>query len=347
MNNSTQASMISLDLDQNLPSTAETESTSTFELREEFPEIIDNTIRSSFVKCPQYMFRSHVQNLRSRGGVSIDLTAGGAFAKGLEVCRTLFYGHGYPANIAEEKGLAALVAAYGPPEQCPEHKANKSLANTMRAFESYFLEYPLATDRIKPFISPNGAAAVEFTFSVPIPGTRHPVTGDPLIYAGRFDMLGTYNGQLFVVDEKTTSQLGDQWRRQWDLDSQFTGYCWAARSYGYPVAGAIIRGVGFLKTKITHAEAIVYRAPWFIDRWLNELERDCNRMVQYWENYRFVAEHPLATRPPEDAWPRALDKSACDAYSGCPFKTLCSSQNPDEWLETNYEVHKWDPLAKH
>jgi hypothetical protein len=40
------------------------------------------------------------------------------------------------------------------------------------------------------------------------------------------------------------SSLGEAWAKQWDLDSQFTGYVRAALEYGFPVAGVVIRGVG-------------------------------------------------------------------------------------------------------
>lgn len=303
-----------------------------------FPEVIDNTIRSSFVVCPQQFLRAHCQGLRPKGATNVHLHAGGAFAKGLEVTRHAFYGPQHADSIqAEYFGRMALAKAYGDFE-CPEHNANKSLPTLERAFESYFMEYPLESDRIKPFQTANGEPAVEFTFAVSIPGTRHPVTGDPLLYAGRFDMLGLYNEQLFAVDEKTAGSLGDQWRRQWDLDSQFTGYCWAAQQYGYKVAGAIVRGVGLLKTKITHAEAIVYRPQWMIDRWLHQLIRDCKRMCNTWKAFQ--------TSNDEGEFDFAIDKRACDAYSGCSFKPLCSTPEPHNWL-SNYEVDKWNPLEKH
>lgn len=308
----------------------------TLPLTSNFPEIIDNTRRSSWTHCRQQFFRGHVQNLRTKGATNIHLHAGGCFARGLEVCRKAFYGEGLETDEAEALGRQAMLAFWGDFE-VPEGKENKGLANLLKAFDSYFLEYPLATDRIKPLISANGEPAVEFTFSVPIPGTRHPTTGDPLLYAGRFDMLGLYNGQLFAVDEKTATSLGDQWRRQWDLDSQFTGYCWAAGQYGYKVAGAIVRGVGLLKTKISHAEAIVYRPQWMVDRWLSQLVRDCTRMTEAYKRWLALDN--------DSEWDYALDKAHCDAYSGCAYKLLCSTPEPDNWI-SSYEVSEWDPLAK-
>src|SRR3990172_5087025 len=102
-----------------------------------------------------------------------------------------------------------------------------------------------------------GEFGIEFSFAAAIPEVKHPETGDPILFCGRFDQLAEYNKMLFVEDEKTTTSLGEQWRNNWDLDSQFTGYVWGAKQFGLPVVGAIVRGIGLLKTKTTHQEVIV------------------------------------------------------------------------------------------
>lgn len=302
-------------------------------LSSSFPELIDNTARSNWRKCPQYFFRASVQELRLRGS-NIHLNAGGAFAKGLEIARRSFYEDNMTQAAAEASGQLALIQAYGPErdDMPPARSGDKSLANVLRAYESYMLEYPLGQDELQPLRFPNGRCGVEFTFGIAIPGTQHPETGNPIIYGGRFDMLAQRKGHVFVVDEKTASALGDQWRNNWTLDSQFTGYCWAARSYGHPVVGAVIRGVGLLKTKITHAEVQTFRPQWQIDRWLEQLQYEIEDMIRAWKSNRFN-------------W--ALDKSACNAFGGCPYLTLCESPQPDQWLQSYYEVVHWNPLEPH
>ena len=295
-----------------------------------FPELIDNTAVSGYVKCPQYFFRSTIQGYRLKQA-NIHLTAGGALATALEKARRLYYEEKVSALEAEAAGSKALVEAYGTDEMEPAKTGDKSLDGVDRAFESYMLEYPLTEEKLKPIMLPNGKAAIEFSFAQAIPGMLHPETGNPLLYGGRFDWITEYSDTLFVADEKTTSSLGDQWRRQWDLDSQFTGYCWGAQSFGYPVAGAIIRGVGLLKTKITHAEVIIYRPRWVIDRWMMNLQYTVEDMIRDWKRnyYRY-----------------AIDKSSCASYGECAFKQVCESQNPTPWLNTHYEVKRWNPLER-
>jgi hypothetical protein len=170
---------------------------------------------------------------------------------------------------------------------------------------------------------------IECTFALPLE-IRHPQTGDPMLYAGRFDMLAEREGVLFVVDEKTTSQLGDSWSSKWDLRGQITGYIWAAKQFGIPVAGAIIRGVSILKTQYGHAEASVVRSQWEIDRWYEQLNIKLQRMIDAWKSGVFT--YSLG--------------DACESYGGCGYKTLCTVPDPEPYIPVHYERIQWNPLNK-
>ncbi len=167
-----------------------------------FPAVIDNTMRKSFVACPQKFWRSHIQNLYPKNR-SIHLIAGGAYAKGLETYRRDYYQHKLPKDTCLRNAVVACIAEWG--DNSPEDDY-KSLENMCLAIEEHFRIWPPESDFVQPYVS-NGKAAIEFTFAIPIPGTRHPDTGDPVLYAGRFDMLGIYqNSSLVVVDDKTQRQ---------------------------------------------------------------------------------------------------------------------------------------------
>lgn len=294
-----------------------------------FPEVIDNTARSQFISCPTKWVYSTVNNLGSKIP-SVHLHAGGAFARGLEVTRKAFYDEGQSPEHSIKVGAEALVEYWGDFES-PDDSA-KTKEKMLEALFEYFTEYPLGQDPIRPLKIGENKHAIEFRFALPL-DIKHPETGNPLLYGGRFDMLGEFNSSLFAVDEKTTSQLGPTWGRQWELDSQFTGYCWAAQEYSYPVVGAVVRGMSILKTKFGHATPIVYRPQWMIERWHENLYYDITRMIQTYEdarNGRFV--------------PSALDKGICDNYGGCTFFRPCTSPNPGNWLSSEYGPRNWNPL---
>lgn len=294
-----------------------------------FPRGIDSTMRKTFVACPTKFLYEYCYN-RRKGEPGPDLHAGKAFASGLEAARKAHWQEDLSPDEALAEGIKALLTEWGsyePPEGHP-----KSLERMVGALEAYFSHYGWDTDHIQPLMR-EGKPAVEFSFAIPLPET-HPETGEPLLYTGRFDMLGLYNGSIFVVDEKTTKQLGASWSRQWNMRSQFTGYCFAAEEYGHPVAGAIIRGISILKTKYGHAEAIQYRPKHVIDQWYKQLIRDIREMKEAWRH------------APKEHWDLALD-DACSQYFGCSYERVCL-QPPERKLSVLAEdtiEYIWDPLA--
>ncbi|MFM6926953.1 MAG: PD-(D/E)XK nuclease family protein [Bdellovibrio sp.] len=293
-----------------------------------FPEVIDNSIRSNFVACEAKFHYGFVRNI-SPAGTNVHLHAGGAFAHGIEATRRAFYIDGASADDAIAKGISELLLFYGDYE-CPPESA-KSAERMAGALEFYFERYKLDTDYLRPAVL-GGETGIEFSFSIPLP-IAHPQTGNPILYSGRFDMLAEdqRSGSLFVVDEKTATQLGASWAKQWELDSQFTGYCWGAREYGKPVAGAIIRGVSILKTKYDSIECPVVRSNHLIDRWYRQLLKDVQRMIEIWR-----------TNDPS----YQLDKGSCGSYGGCSFQLLCGTPDAERWIPVQFEPRVWHPMLR-
>ena len=291
-----------------------------------FPHAVDSTMLATFRSCPQKFFRQYVEHWKPKAE-SVHLVAGGAFASGIEAARRAFYEQGVSAQDSEAAGLQALIEHYGDFE-CPPDSA-KSLERTCGALEFYFQNYPLGADGMEPVLMASGKRGIEFSFAEPLP-FAHPVTGDPILYTGRADAIMHFANGIYVVDEKTASSLGASWSRQWEMRAQFTGYCWACRQAGIEPAGTIIRGVSILKTKYDTQQAITYRAPWEIDRWLQQTLRDLERMVSMWKDnwYDYALDH------------------ACAEYGGCSMLQICKSQDPESWLPMYFEQRVWDPLAR-
>lgn len=312
--------------DLNIEPSERTESREPLTLLTDFPELIDNTAREQFFNCPRKFQLSSINQLTPIRK-SIHLHAGGAYAAGLEMMRKAFYTDGLSPEDSLAIGVEALIKFYGDYE--PLDGDIKTCARMVGALVSYTQQYPLASDKLTPYEFAPGKHAIEFTFAIPI-DVKNPQTGQPLLYAGRFDMFANFRDALFVEDDKTTSQLGPTWGKQWELNSQFTGYIWAGNTYGVPAAGAIIRGQSILKHDYGHAQAIVYRPQWMLDHWYEQLCRDAERMVRAWETGYFDF---------------ALG-SACSAHGGCEFRQLCLSQHPMNWIEGSYMRRHWNPTLK-
>lgn len=298
-----------------------------------FPRVVDSTMRADFVSCPQKFYQGYILKKALRGE-SVHLTAGAAYARGLEVVRKLVWG---PEKLHLDDALAEAipyaVAEYGHLDP-GEAYSHKSANNIIRAMVAYFDRYPPSKDHVQPYYKKNGEPACEFTFSIPT-AIAHPETGEPILYAGRFDMVGKYNDTLWVLDDKTATQLGDSWARSWRLRGQLTGYCYAAQLYGIPVQGAIVRGISLLKSgAFGFSEPIEYRGPFHIERWWVQLHRDLARMISMWKD--------VGEDHPHGYWDYNLAES-CNSFGGCPFLSLCTVSKPDQW-DDNYEYRDWNPL---
>lgn len=289
-----------------------------------FPHTVDSTILGTFRGCPQKFFRQYIEHWKPHQQ-SVHLVAGGAFAAGIEAARIAFYVQGHSAEESEAAGIQKLISHYGDFE-CPADSA-KSLERMCGALEFYFQAYPLESADATPMLFGDQTRAIEFSFAEPI-DVLHPVTGQPILYTGRSDMLAERAQGYYGYDEKTTSSLGSSWAKQWEMRSQFTGYMWAAAQQGIKLNGFVIRGVSILKTKYGTLEVLTHRNQYEIDRWYEQVCRDVRRMIRAWE---------------EGYWDYSLD-SACVEYGQCVFTQVCKSPTPEQWLPMQFSQRVWDPL---
>lgn len=290
----------------------------------EFPLALDNSTLSTFRRCERkclYQYKYHIHPV----GSNIHLLAGGTFAKCLEVFRLCFYEHKMSHEDSLAHSIYEGIREWGTED--PLDEEHKSLWNTLFAVIAHFDEFKPDTDYLKPHFV-RGKPAVEFTFALPLE-LDHPQHDQPILYSGRFDMLGEFNGTLFVEDDKTAARLGQTWNAQWEMNSQITGYVWAAQEFGYKTAGAIIRGTSIQTYDIKFAVSTQYRSERDIQRWMWQTLEDTQRLREIWnydERWHFNLGYECAT---------------------CPYQTLCRAENWEEWIEGNYVIRVWDPLAIH
>lgn len=298
----------------------------------QFPHVIDNTMRKVLVKCQQAAAYKYEHGLNDPNEKRVDLIAGGAFAKGIEVARRKYFGEHTLPNVAAQAGIHALYEKYGG-YQTPAN-SNKTADRMAGALQYYLDKFPLQDEKLVPILLPNGQLAVEMYFEYPM-GVYHPDTNIELLYAGNWDLLALdiRDGGVWVVDEKTTSQMGEKWVNQWPLDSQMTGYVWLAQKWlaennlDYEVKGAIIGGVAVRKYDYEAARFKTYREDWEVDRWFKQLQND----ITGWKIAYLQGNHNMA-----------LDH-ACAYYNNpCEFVPLCKSKEPEK-LTSGYKVEFWNP----
>jgi len=296
-----------------------------------FPDHLDDTMLSAFRQCPTYWYYGYLRNLRPKGDLAIDLIAGGAYARGLEVARTYFFSNAdMPRAEVIHRAQVAAIKHWGDNPIMEDH--TKNLVHVLLAIEDYFGKWGVATDPLQPLMmdtEKGSRPCVEFSFALPI-GINHPDTGAPILYTGKLDMLAMRNETVWIMDDKTSSNLGPQWLKSWDMRSQFSGYTWAAYESGLTPAGVCVRGCAFTQANINFAEAFTFRPRWMVDQWLEDTRETITRMIECWEKMSF---------------PQAMG-SACNAYNRpCRYTLLCSSREPENWVPSNYDIKIWNPLT--
>ncbi len=257
---------------------------------------------------------------------SIHLTAGGAYAKGMEAMRLSFFFKN-PGN-EDAAFCAAFIAATKHYAWADQHNVpTKSWASIILGIDFYMRAFPLATEKYKPFLHKD-RPTVEFSFALPI-SVNHPETGQPLLYHGRMDQI-VKDTEMLLSDDKTTSSLGQNFRDRWRLEGQFTGYVWGTHQFGLPVKGVLVRAMSFQKSGLQKESFIVYRSGWMIKEWLVSTIHTINEMIHYWKMNEF---------------PSNLSTS-CNAYGGCDFLNSCESENPEIWLPGNFVRRRWNPVLQ-
>lgn len=308
-----------------------------------FPTYVDSTMLAAYKSCPRRFFWEFCRNLHPKRR-NVHFTAGGAYAKGMEVARRAYYEQHLPVEAALHLGFLALTRSYG--DYIPPEKEYKTWERTAAALISYFKEWPLDRDHIVPHVH-YGRPMIEYSFAQPIPGTTHPETGDPILLSGRTDMIVNWHDigdKKFIYDDKTTKSFSNNWAKEWQLRGQFTGYCWSALQNGVDVVGAIIRGTAIQKTQIKHLDAVSYRHDWEIDRWLRATQRTIDRMCEDWTHYKQALNNFHSASDPIEAFAQDFD-SACTSYGGCGFAETCDHKDPEPFLEMGFEFRVWNPLA--
>lgn len=302
-----------------------------------FPVVVDNTMRETLNRCQKAAYWAYERGLRPVGPTSIDLHAGLAFAKGLEKARSFYFDKGENAAYAIRLGVEACTEAYGdyvPPEtKYPSAKTGPRMAGAVCA---YFDKHPLNAE--EPVWKRREArTAIEQPFSFHT-GLRHPVTGFPLHYAGRYDYMHVRDGAVWGVENKTGKEFDAAWCNQWVLNSQITGYCWVGpkllekHNIDLPFGGVEIHGTGITTKGYNHIVLSFKREQWEIDRWFEQMTQD----FAMWAIAHEDSRHSMA-----------LGHGCAQYGRPCDFAKLCSVPDPELLVEGNFVINRWNPLDDH
>lgn len=149
-------------------------------------------------------------------------------------------------------------------------------------------------------------------------------------YGGIFDTLVEFNNNIYVLEHKTTSRLGQYYFNQFKPNNQVTGYIWGGGQLsGQRVAGAIINAIGLYKSSVTKFDRqITSRSKSEIDEWLVNVHATCQQirdceLRNYWPMYT----------------------GSCTMYGQCEYHSvhvLGTENERQKRLETDFIQEVWE-----
>lgn len=316
---------------------------------------IDNSSLERFTTCPRSA-QYYICNKRESSDERIALSFGKAIHKILEAR----YKHnpnvvtkvpGISEHDTNEIMLAAARDAFADwKNDDAEEFRNFSTAVTF--IEKYNSHYPM--EGFEVLRLPDGNPAIEVPFAVPLGEleingpllVRNPA-GDiaekefstlKIIWTGRIDLIIKREGNIFLMDHKTTSMMGPQYFKEFDLSSQVYGYVWAAsKLLNTRISGFLVNALAFRKPTPKGKPYEFQRYPVSVDTSLvSEWVDDCLHIVS-----DFIEQARRGYMPKHTKW-------CVGKYGPCPYIPICSlpPQGGREIMLSsgNYKDVLWNPL---
>lgn len=302
----------------------------------------DNTLLKAVATCStKALVRHHLGY--TAPGEGVRLKAGSAMHEALAV---------YMEDTTQEGALRALVtleAAYA--EWAEEHvlearDAAYTYKNVAAVLARWLEMHPA---HALPWATYEGSLGTEAVKAVEVP-FEVPLTPD-VTMTGRFDALVRKDGELYVLDHKTTGSIDERFRRQFLMSSQLSGYVWAAEAVtGERVRGVIINAVEIARlpsdpkrTCKTHA---VKYAECGLEHARSEIltvDRSEAQVATWYANARRLAWQwgTLLQEPVVEEAP--MEGTFTNACAYCEFQEWCSVGRPAESLDKLYVIERWDP----
>jgi len=132
----------------------------------------------------------------------------------------------------------------------------------------------------------------------------------------RTDVIVSWKGHPWLLEHKTTSQLGPTFFRKFRMDGQISTYCYGAgKALGMRVVGAVINAMRKSKSldSAEFARDVVMRS-----------ER---QVSEYMASLQLVADRISALPTVKDAWP--FSTQSCVQFNRtCDYIDLCTSDTP-------------------
>lgn len=292
----------------------------------------DSTSIGYLKTCPRLYQYIMIEGWTGKGE-SIHLRFGTEYHKALEdYDRSRAEGINHDDAVHDTvRELLIRTADYKPPDddgtRGEKLKTREALVRTVIWYLDQFKDDPAQT-----VILNDGKPAVELSFQFDLDWAPAIEPGKPYVLCGHLDRVVEYMDSLFVMDRKTTTTTPSAYYfNSFEPNNQMSLYTLASKVIlGSPIKGVIIDAAQVLSDSSRFVRGFTYRTPDQLDEFIKDLEYWFNLAESYAEaNY----------------WP--MNDTACDKFSGCRFRDICSKSPSvrEQFLHSTFEKgEKWNPL---
>lgn len=289
----------------------------------------DSTSMGALKTCGRYYQYTIIEGWTPRSE-SVHLKFGLLYHQALEhyhVCKAQGQDHESSLRSVVRKALMDTWDSALRRPWFSDHK-QKNRETLLRSIVWYLDQFG-PVDPFQTVLLANGKPAVELTFRFQT--TYSMMTGEPVLWCGHLDRMGTWNDNTYIIDAKTTTgTLDERFFAKFSPDNQFSGYTMAGQVvYSTPVKGIVVDGAQIAVTFSRFQRQIIMRHPEVLQEWYSNLA------------YYLRAAEQYAT---DNYWP--MNEKSCQNYGGCPFIGVCSKPPAirQTWLNADFQRRVWDPL---
>jgi hypothetical protein len=291
---------------------------------------LDNSKRSTFVKCPYRYDLTYNRGITPVRG-STAMRYGSTFHGGME---------GFYSHIAEygwtRDGKALERAVEYAKEAWDKASARQSFYDDYKTFDNFIKSMVLYLNH---FAGDEGMLEIvdtEKAFKIKmIPGVW---------FTGRLDLDMKLSGSRWINEFKTTGRDIGYIANQQNRDLQFVGYTYAMKRIYKDVAPE-----GIL---ITYHQLSAYKSKKTGE--FGEAKVTFNRIPQFfteqdfsdWRDSFLSTAYQIQYATWNNLWPRQFD--SCHIYGSCPYLFLCEQKNPrgeDKLAGEYFTTEPWDVLT--
>lgn len=287
----------------------------------------DYTSMSTFQSCPKKYYWRMIRHL-----TPVTVAPALEFGKAIHLALEIYYifkNMGYTVESAMDNAIRAFYEVY----EDREGEDRRTLANGEKLLRGYAEVY--ANEPFK-------VVGTEVGFAVPIDYKNSEGENKSFILVGRIDALVNWNGPLYVLETKSTAQLGYGYFNQFEMNQQMDGYLWGAMlSTGEKVQGVIINTLEVWKD----VKRVSEKTKKLEDHYARDPQTRSDFELEEYKNDMGMQVENILDAEKRNRFPR--NKQNCYTYnSRCPYWNLCKYGEDAKTIARDFVESKWEPYKQ-